>query len=198
MRNQTVETQEIKPSALSGRSFKEYCELFGYNAKTGKDLAGKKILDVGIGNSTFARYVNHHFQGAEVIGIDPRKIERDLSGFATVSEETELQYPQAQLIQGDSRKLPFKDAVFDEVISSNFKQYVLYKDVLIGIIKEMARVCKKGGKIRVTPSLLSGHNQIAKGELLEILGKDKFEIDEIEIPRTEYIDRTVIITKLQE
>lgn len=87
MSDQTIETEEIKNSALTGRSFKEYCELFGYDAKTGKDFIGKRILDVGIGNSTFARYVNHHFQGAEVVGIDPRKIEEDLSGFHKVDEK---------------------------------------------------------------------------------------------------------------
>lgn len=111
-------------------------------------------------------------------------------------KKSELQYPQAPLIQGDARKLPFKDEAFDEVISSNFIQYVLDKDTLIGIIKEMARVCKKGGKIRITPSLLRDHNQIKQDELLKILEKGNFRISEINIPRIESVEGTVIITKL--
>ena len=196
MNDQTIE-EEIKPSAISGRSFKEYCKLLGYEAETGNDFIDKRILDVGIGNSTFARYVNANFETAEVIGMDERQIKQMASGFGEVHEPKELEFPQAQLVKGDVRSLPFADESFDEVISSNLKQYVLSKEALVKITKEMIRVCRKGGKIRITPSLLTGHNRFTKDELLGIIGKENFELSELEIPSYETTKGTTILTRLQ-
>lgn len=115
----------------------------------------KKILDVGSGSGQFAREAKK--RGFEkVFSVDPAQYIMD---------------NREKTVKAEAEKLPFKDSAFDLVLSLHsvpiifapagrveygkprnwreFEQYVK------GIIKEMLRVLKKGGEIRLCP-IVSG------------------------------------------
>ena len=50
--------------------------------------------------------------------MDERQIKQMASGFGEVHEPKELEFPQAQLVKGDVRSLPFADESFDIEISN--------------------------------------------------------------------------------
>src|SRR3989344_4088070 len=198
MKDSAKELESLKDIPVRGRSFKEYCNLFGFDSVNGKDLRGKKILDVGIGHSTFARYVNSHFENSEVIGLDIRKV-KNLTPLevADVTEPREVNYPQAESVIADARQFPFGDESFDEVISSNLSMYL--GEGILRMIKEMARVCKKGGKIRITPTFFLDHailEEFSREHILKILKPSDFKVEELTAAENGHKYKTTILTKL--
>lgn len=72
------------------------------------ELAGKRVLDVGVGAGRFADVAARW--GAEVVGVD--------ISFAVESASKNLEkYPSAQVVQADIFNLPFADESFDFIFS---------------------------------------------------------------------------------
>lgn len=101
---------------------------------------GKNILDVACGTGRFFPFYGKR----KICGVD---ISEDQL------KEAKKKAPKAMLLVADAEKLPFKENMFDTVITSQFVEHIpQYKQV----IKEMVRVCKKGGSIIIDfPNKLS-------------------------------------------
>jgi ubiquinone/menaquinone biosynthesis C-methylase UbiE len=92
-------------SAASDNSRRVFCE------KTGLDLtqlAGKRVLDVGVGTGRFADVVER--AGGEIVGVD-------LSFAVETAMENVGRRAKAHVIQGDAFDLPFADESFDLIYS---------------------------------------------------------------------------------
>lgn len=99
-----------------------------------------RILDAGVGTG---RNIDYYPQGSEVTGIDlsPAMLERarmrrDAAGRAV------------ELVEMDARKTTFPDHHFDAVVAT-FLFCVLDYDDQLPTLKELGRVCKPGGEIRL-------------------------------------------------
>lgn len=118
------------------------------------DLCGniyeKKVLDLGAGTGRFSMELAKN--GANIVSYDPAK-----AMIKVVNEKSykENVIERISFVQGDGKKLPFKDYSFDGIIC----MYVLshlsaYKDVL----REMKRVIKPDGFIIANfPNMLSAY-----------------------------------------
>lgn len=123
------------------RDFRYYTELFNYGTH-GERLRGKKILDLGAGNSNFAQEANK-IPETKVIQLD-----------ASYTE-----YPPSDTrdkICAAIQELPFRDGTFDEVIASHSVMYIPEMDIEQSL-KEMLRVTKDEGLIKIFPSMYNGH-----------------------------------------
>lgn len=101
---------------------------------------GEKILDLATGTGWTSRLVAK--RGAQVIGAD---ISADLIAFATqraTEEGLSITYQT-----GDAEKLPFADGEFDAVISTCGVMFASRPEAAAA---ELARVCRKGGRIALT------------------------------------------------
>lgn len=100
-----------------------------------------KILDVGCG---FGRHIQILAGfSKEIIGIDNdenmiRKAEQNLSNFDNV-----------KFLLQEADKLSFDDNSFDYVICMT-NTFGNFPDIKLGVLKEMKRVCKEGGKIIIS------------------------------------------------
>ena len=94
-------------------------------------LPGLKVLDVGSGPGYLAAEMAA--QGAEVVGVDPSAAMRELAA--------EL-HPEIQFQAGEAASLPFPDASFDLVCSTQVLEYVAD---IPAALKEFRRVLRPGG-----------------------------------------------------
>lgn len=97
----------------------------------GNQLAGKKLLDLGCGSGRYSKWA--FSLGAKVTGIDPSNKLLDIA---------KRENPKAKFYQGTAGKLPFKDSMFDTVISGLVFDYV---EDLKQAFQEVFRVLKKNG-----------------------------------------------------
>jgi SAM-dependent methyltransferase len=98
---------------------------------------GEHILDVATGTGWAARRVAAH--GATVVGID---LGADLIAAAkTAAAEAGI---KADFRVGDAEKLPFEDHRFDAILSTFGVMFVRDPEAAAA---ELARVCRKGGRI---------------------------------------------------
>ena len=104
-----------------------------------EELSGR-LLDAGVGTG---RNIEYYPDGSEVTGIDlsPAMLERarrrrDEAGRA------------AELLEMDARKTTFPDDHFDAVVATFLFCVLDYEDQLPAL-KELGRVCKPGGEIRL-------------------------------------------------
>jgi SAM-dependent methyltransferase len=108
------------------------------------DIRGRRVLEIGCGRGTFARYLAE--RGAHLVAADfsPAAVEharRRLEGF------------DATAIVADIQAIPFPDRYFDVVISQETLEHV--PDPMRGLA-ELVRVTRPGGKLLVTtPNYLS-------------------------------------------
>ena len=101
---------------------------------------GERILDVATGTGWAARRIAA--RGASVIGID---LGSDLIEAAkTYAAEARL---TIDFQIGDAEALPFEDQSFDAVISTCGVMFVSKPELAAA---ELARVCKKGGRVGLT------------------------------------------------
>ena len=101
---------------------------------------GGTILDAGVGTG---RNMPFYPPGAEVAGIDlsPRMLERAERRSAALGIAVDLR-------EMDVRKMTFPDARFDHVVAT-FLFCVLDREDQTPALRELARVCKPGGDIRL-------------------------------------------------
>ena len=101
---------------------------------------GERILDLATGTGWTSRVVAR--RGASVIGID---LGADL--VATASERAKAEGLAIAYRVGDAESLPFSDGEFDAVISTCGIMFATRPETAA---KEVARVCRKGGRIALT------------------------------------------------
>jgi len=99
------------------------------------DLAGLRLLDVGCGTGRFSERARQ--RGAEVVALDlgPNLLRQTLAR------------ADVRPVVGDGLRLPFKDASFDVVVSSEMIEHTTNPAAAVG---EMARVLKPGGRLALT------------------------------------------------
>lgn len=100
------------------------------------DLHGLGVLDVGCGGGHLAEALAQ--AGAEVTGVD-----RSASSVAAARRHAAASGLAITYHACDALALPFADAAFDAVLSSDFLEHV--SDRLDAIIAEQARVLRPGG-----------------------------------------------------
>lgn len=115
--------KELQPIIL------QYCGIF----------EGAKVLDVGCGTGFFSRYLAMGEQGVQVTGL-----EYEESFVEYAKADAEKRKLNISFQQGDAHNLPFEDETFDVVTSHTFLTSVSEPEKAL---REMIRVCKKGGTI---------------------------------------------------
>ncbi len=126
-----------KRSVRTDRGFRYYLKAFNYG-QNGQELEGKIILDIGEGDSDFADVCRERGL-ARVIALDhsyyhnPPKTNKDK-------------------VSSLGQELPFGDETFDEVIASYSLWWI--NRGLAGAIREMLRVVKNGGKVKIHPAIV--------------------------------------------
>ena len=114
-----------------------------YLSARGIDLEGKQVLDAGTGAGCVPEALQA--AGAHVVGLDVR--DHRLNEVAGTP-----------FVQGRGEALPFRDGVFNLVVSSNVLEHV---PDMAGSIEELARVCRPGGHLYLSwttwLSPLGGH-----------------------------------------
>jgi SAM-dependent methyltransferase len=95
--------------------------------------SGERFLDVATGTGWTARLLSA--RGAIVTGIDIG---------AGVIEAAKALAPDIDFRVGDAEALPFEDASFDAVTSTFGVMFVAQPEIAA---REMARVCRKGGRL---------------------------------------------------
>src|SRR3954466_11999062 len=101
---------------------------------------GEKILDLATGTGWTSRLVAKH--GAQVIGAD---ISAELLAFAIEHAKAEGLNITYQV--GDAENLPFAEGEFDAVISTCGVMFASRPEAAAA---ELARVCRRGGRIALT------------------------------------------------
>jgi ubiquinone/menaquinone biosynthesis C-methylase UbiE len=101
---------------------------------------GERILDLATGTGWTSRLVAR--RGATVTGVD---IADDLLAAARARAEAEVLPVDYRV--GDAEALPFEEATFDAVIST---MGVMFATRPEAAAKELARVCRPGGRIAIT------------------------------------------------
>lgn len=101
------------------------------------DLHGKRVLDVGTGDGTYA--IEAAARGASVTALDVEQEMLDAARARAASRGVEL-----TLRHGRAEQLPFDDASFDVVIAVTVLCFV--PDALHAV-REMARVLAPGGRV---------------------------------------------------
>ncbi len=101
---------------------------------------GERILDLATGTGWTSRIVAR--RGAKVTGVD---IGADL--VAAAADRAKAEGLDAHYCVGDAEKLPFEDGDFDAVISTCGVMFASRPEAAAA---ELARVCRKGGRIALT------------------------------------------------
>jgi SAM-dependent methyltransferase len=108
---------------------------------------GERILDLSTGTGWTSRVVAR--RGATVVGVD---IAADLLEVARTKAEAEQLPITYQL--GDAESLPFDSGEFDAVVSTCGVMFATRPEAAAA---ELARVCRKGGRIALTTWLSDGN-----------------------------------------
>jgi SAM-dependent methyltransferase len=101
---------------------------------------GERILDLATGTGWTSRIVAR--RGAKVVGVD---LGADL--VAAASEHAKAAGLEIEYRVGDAESLPFADGEFDAVISTCGIMFATRPEAAA---PELARVCRKGGRIALT------------------------------------------------
>lgn len=101
---------------------------------------GERILDLATGTGWTSRVVAK--RGAKVVGVD---LGPDL--VAAASERAKAEGLDIEYRVGDAESLPFADGEFDAVISTCGVMFATRPEAAAA---ELARVCRKGGRVALT------------------------------------------------
>lgn len=99
--------------------------------------AGAKVLDLGCGNGRFSEFLKK----ADYIGVDKSE---------ELIKKAKRKYPETNFEVADGLNLPFKDNEFDFVISVAVIHHMPSKETRLKFLKEIKRVLKKNGRVRIT------------------------------------------------
>jgi len=100
---------------------------------------GERVLDVGVGPGLLA------YDMARIVGETGRTVGFDASeAMLTMSARRLADLPATELEAGDATALPFDDASFDAVVSTQVYEYVADMDKALA---EVARVLGPGGRV---------------------------------------------------
>lgn len=125
---------------LSSR-YDRLADLFFGIGETGRQrvvqgMQPGRMLDIGCGTGTLL--VKAHTAGIQTFGVDTS------SGMLS---QAQVKVPQALLVRASFYALPFAEEQFDYVVETNA---VSGEDIDFEVvIKEMLRVCKTGGEVRL-------------------------------------------------
>ncbi len=112
-----------------------------------EDLKGRKILDIGAGNAEIAKVLNN--KGAKVFSleINLESVKKEYQDFSAEG---------ANYVQAKAEKTPFKDEVFDLLISHGSPPMTSpTKEEIAAVIKEGYRVLSKKGEWRIGKGYLN-------------------------------------------
>jgi ubiquinone/menaquinone biosynthesis C-methylase UbiE len=106
-----------------------------------RDTTGR-LLEVGCGEGLFLQQVMHINPDLDISGVD--KWNGILSKARTRLQGAKTDFT---LLKADATDLPFDDSFFDTVVCINVFFNMESSEKLKGALKEIARVCKKRGRI---------------------------------------------------
>ena len=109
---------------------------------TTRPLTGARVLDVGGGPGYFATAFTRPPYGTHYIGLEPDASEMSAAGITGYGA-----------VRGDALALPFADATFDVVYSSNVAEHICNWQVMG---EEMLRVAKPGGLVVISYTVWLG------------------------------------------
>ena len=150
-----------------------------------------KVLDVGCGTGYFSRFIAEGNSTVHVFGLE---FEQTFVEYAR--EEAREKSLDISFLQGDALHLPFEDETFDAVTSHTFLTSVSDTSKAL---KEMKRVCKKGGTISsitamsFVPSIFHGgyyNEECSWAEPLARLSDKMWRMYEAVNPIKNYINST--------
>lgn len=108
---------------------------------------GERILDLSTGTGWTSRLVAR--RGATVVGVDIAGELLDAARAEAAEQRLAIEYRL-----GDAENLPFADGEFDAVVSTYGVMFASRPDVAAS---ELARVCRKGGRIALTTWVSDGN-----------------------------------------
>jgi SAM-dependent methyltransferase len=101
---------------------------------------GERILDLSTGTGWTSRVIAR--RGASVVGVDIASDLLDAARATAAAEDLHIDYRL-----GDAESLPFEDGSFDAVVSTVGVMFATRPEAAAA---ELARVCRKGGRIALT------------------------------------------------
>lgn len=124
-----------EPNGAQMTEFRTFLKMIG-------KVKGLKILDAGCGTGEYSIILAK--KGAECVGIDFSKGMINHAKINAKNNNVDIDFKKADICN-----LPFKDNVFDKVISSRVLNFIK-EDNLDLAIKELLRVLKKGGELTLS------------------------------------------------
>lgn len=125
-------------------------EYFRYRPSRRQIWSGLKgrILDAGVGTG---RNMAYYPANADMVGLDlsPAMLER-------AAERRRHTGAAVELIKGDITATGFPDASFDAVVST-FLFCVLEPELQLPALRELSRICRPGGEIRILEYAISAN-----------------------------------------
>lgn len=121
-----------------------------------KKYSKGKILDVGCGKGAYFEY----FNGKEIYGIDINDL------YLKSIDRNKFPGKKIVLKKSDIRKLPFKNGMFDFVVSSLVLEYMKTEKELSKAIHELKRVLKKNGILIVATPHRNVFTIFVRGQII--------------------------------
>jgi SAM-dependent methyltransferase len=154
MTNGTIQPHNTRPAAVWSAGGKDYDRISRGIADSIEHCVlrlnpqpGERILDLSTGTGWTSRAVAR--RGATVIGVDIADGLLEAARANAAAEGLPIHY---QL--GDAEHLPFEDGAFDAVVSTCG---VMFASRPEAAARELARVCRKGGRIALTTWVSDGN-----------------------------------------
>jgi ubiquinone/menaquinone biosynthesis C-methylase UbiE len=129
--------KDVLRSVRTADTFDEYTMRLGLSISA-RELVGKRILDIGAGDSDFAQRLMQKGKKTQVVRLDP--------AYAIDPPEE-----RRNTIVGVAQWLPFQNESFDEVLA--MKSLIWVRTGMQQTLTEMLRVTKQSGTIRICPSI---------------------------------------------
>src|SRR5262245_17145018 len=147
MTNGKVQAHNERPAAVWSSGGKDYDAISSGIADALEHCVlrlnprpGERILDLSTGTGWTSRLVAR--RGATVIGADIAADLLEAAAAKAKAERLSIEY-----MIGDAENLPFEDGEFDAVISTFGVMFASRQEAAAA---ELARVCRKGGRIALT------------------------------------------------